>query len=85
MSEFAVRYSFNFRYTKDQRRSVDIPLELFVGKDLDEYTARDIVRESPELLLEMLGDQLDESTQWIRWEDWKSLEHCQRKFEIVQK
>lgn len=82
---YVVRYSFNFRYTPDRRRSVDIPLDRMLGLDLDEDTVSALVKNDPVLNSEMLGDQSEGVNTAIRWEDWKSLERRNQKLEIVLK
>lgn len=82
---YVVRYSFNFRYTTNKLRTVDVPIDHLVGLELNEYMIRDVVRTTPELNDELLGDQAEYVRRCTQLEDWKSLERRYESFEIVRK
>lgn len=83
--KYYIRYSFNFRYSKEHLRTVDVPLIHLVGMEFDEYVVRDVIHDNPELQAEMLGDQVEYVKECGRLEDWKSLERRNEKFEIIRK
>lgn len=83
---FALRYSFNFRYSKDRLRSVMIPLEKTVGIELHVLYVARLVSGDHELQEELLGEQAADHQIWVSNLEFyhKELERQNETLEIVE-
>lgn len=84
---YVIRLSFNFRYNRDTRINVDIPVDEYIasGRELHAYDVWDHIRESEDLRDQISAQQPD-FEQWMsQWEIYdKSLQRSEERVDIVK-